>query len=116
MSKIINFLSGKPGYLDFIKGYLSVYIDKGLYGYITLDKCNHGDEIVKIIFPDYFIDKIIKEDDVFGVLVGGDFLYCNMYICLNKVYLLYENDRVCIKSVDEIIFLDGNLEKKIEFQ
>ncbi|ATZ94660.1 hypothetical protein [Dickeya fangzhongdai] len=112
MDKLIDVFSTKPGYIDFIEGYLTVYNDDGLSGYITLD---NGDDKIRIILSINFIDKIMKEDDVFGVLVGGRFLYCNMRVWLKKVSLLYENDSVVIDMIEEIKLLEGDLEKTIIF-
>ncbi|QYM93154.1 hypothetical protein [Dickeya zeae] len=115
MNKLIDVFSTKPGYIDFIEGYLTVYNNDGLSGYIALDNGNHSDDKIKIILPISYIDKIIKEDDVFGVLVGGGFLYCNMHVRLQKVSLLYENDSVVIDMIEEIKLLEDDLEKTIIF-
>ncbi|ACZ78793.1 hypothetical protein Dd586_3963 [Dickeya parazeae Ech586] len=115
MNNLIDVISMKPRYIDFIDGYLTVYNNDGLSGYIALDNGNHSDYKARIILPISFIDKIIKEDDVFGVLVGGNFLYCNMHVWLKKVSLLYENDSVVIDMIEEIKLLEDDLEKTIIF-
>ncbi|OCA56104.1 hypothetical protein [Photorhabdus namnaonensis] len=97
-------------------GYLFVFTKNNeLSGYISESNTIEGSkENQKIFLTEKVINQIIEQDEVFGVLVGGEYLYYAMPIILADLNLsLIANKTYLEKGSVLILFEDENKQKVI---
>lgn len=97
MDKKWSLLSLQEEIVDELDGFLFISsMNSHVKGYITdSDNMNSIDSCTKIILSESDIQKIFKQDETFGSLVGGEYLYFAMPVKLKDAVVLQENMNLC---------------------
>lgn len=114
MQSWLYLLKNNKQYVENIKGYTYIFLEHNkVEGFISDTDDFESKVSNKILLTESIIDKIIKQDKTFGVLVGGNFLYYAMPTFMTTCHLIYKNNSVFLGENGVLTLFENELEQII---